>query len=452
MPLSLPDRASFEYLKRLAKERLSLLRLRHPDARLADAQMAIAREYGFATWRALKSEIDRRRAPNVAEFTQACRTGDVDALRRLLAVDANLAREPLAGGATGLHLAVRHPPAVRLLLEHGADPNARDTGDNASPLHVAAADGVIESVAALLDAGADVHGAGDVHKGGVIGWASRRGNEAVVALLLERGARHHIFSAMAFGDRDLVEAVVEEHPESLAARRSRFESGHTPLHAAFAPPDGLGPIAGAPDYAMLELLVRLGADLEATDDKGRTALALAVLRGDGEAMRILRAAGAKEPEPARSIADVDLAALQASVRQSYPMLSVPDMRATVGWYESIGFTARDRYEESGELLFVRLTFGACEFALSSGGGARSRDVSLWLFTDRVRELYEAFKQRVLHATAPDAAGGSPEVRFEEDLYAPFYGGQQFSIRDINGLSLVFWQPDWLQPAASSKDA
>jgi len=44
MPLSLPDRASFEYLKRLAKERLSLLRLRHPDARLADAQMAIARE------------------------------------------------------------------------------------------------------------------------------------------------------------------------------------------------------------------------------------------------------------------------------------------------------------------------------------------------------------------------------------------------------------------------
>ena len=66
MPLSLPDRASLEFLKKLSKERLALLRLRNPESRLADAQLAIARDYGFRSWRALKAEVEGRRAPNVA--------------------------------------------------------------------------------------------------------------------------------------------------------------------------------------------------------------------------------------------------------------------------------------------------------------------------------------------------------------------------------------------------
>ena len=53
---------------------------------------------------------------------------------------------------------------MRLLLEHGADPNAREAGDNTYPLHWAAAHGDLDTVRALLDAGGDVHGAGDVHE------------------------------------------------------------------------------------------------------------------------------------------------------------------------------------------------------------------------------------------------------------------------------------------------
>lgn len=287
MSRNLPERPSYEYLKKLAKERLAALRSRNPATRLSDAQLAIAREYGFASWRALKAEIDRRRAPNVSEFMRACTTGDVEALRGLLKIDPSLARERIAAGSTGLHLAVRHPGALRLLIGHGADPNSRDLGDNATPLHFAAASGTFESVRVLLDAGADVHGTGDLHKGDVIGWAAREGNEDVVNLLLERGARHHIFSAMALRDRDLVQKLVEEEPDCLLRRRSRFESRQTPLHAAFAPPDGQGFLAGTPDHAMLELLIELGADLEAPDDKGRTALAVAMLRGDQEAIRLL---------------------------------------------------------------------------------------------------------------------------------------------------------------------
>jgi len=454
MSLNLPERASSEYLKKLAKERLALLRGRNPATKLADAQLTIAREYGFPSWRALKAELDLRRAPNVTEFMRTCAAGQVDTLRELLSRDPSFARERLAGGTTGLHVAVRHPEAVRVLLEHGADPNARDLGDNATPLHFAAANGALDSVRLLLDAGADVHGTGDLHNGEVIGWAAREGNEAVINLLLERGARHHIFSAIALRDRDLAQKLIEEDPDCLLRRRSRFENGHTPLHAAFASPDGLGFLAGQPDYAMLELLIELGADVEATDDKGRTPLAVAMLRGDHEAIRLLRAAGAKAPlaEPkAQAGSGEEMIAAAKSVKKISPMFAVRDTRATVRWYKSIGFTPQDEYEDCGELVFARLTFGNGEFTVGPGGNPGPANVSLWFFTDRVQELYEVLKARQLRTAgrALNAGDGEVEVRFEEDLYTPFYGGRQFSIRDINGLALIFWQPEWLAPSGES---
>src|SRR5215813_15241125 len=59
-------------------------------------------------------------------------------------------------GWTELHEAARRGnlDAVRRLLEHGADPNAREPGDNTTPLHWAAAHGHVDIVRALLDAGA----------------------------------------------------------------------------------------------------------------------------------------------------------------------------------------------------------------------------------------------------------------------------------------------------------
>lgn len=48
----------------------------------------------------------------------------------------------------------------------------------------------------------------------------------------------------------------------------------------------------------------------------------------------------------------------------------------------------------------------------------------------------------LHAAAQ--AGDVEAVRallgivFEEELYEPFYGERQFSIRDLNGFSLIFY--------------
>jgi hypothetical protein len=57
---ALPARASLEHLKNKAKRRLDALRAAKPSAKLADAQFQLAREYGFASWRDLKAEVDRR--------------------------------------------------------------------------------------------------------------------------------------------------------------------------------------------------------------------------------------------------------------------------------------------------------------------------------------------------------------------------------------------------------
>src|SRR5262245_3745437 len=60
--LSLPARPDLNWLKNRASERLGDLRAVKPAAKLADAQLAVARQYGFPSWRALKARVDAIRA------------------------------------------------------------------------------------------------------------------------------------------------------------------------------------------------------------------------------------------------------------------------------------------------------------------------------------------------------------------------------------------------------
>jgi len=62
----LPERPSLEYLKKLSKNRLKQLRQVDPGAKLEAAQLAIAREHGFSSWRALKLQIEGQRARKIA--------------------------------------------------------------------------------------------------------------------------------------------------------------------------------------------------------------------------------------------------------------------------------------------------------------------------------------------------------------------------------------------------
>jgi ankyrin repeat protein/catechol 2,3-dioxygenase-like lactoylglutathione lyase family enzyme len=446
----LPDRASLEFLKKRAKERLLEMRQRDPRVKLAAAQLAIAREYGFPSWRALKAEIDRRRGPTVAAFFAACRAGDVGTLRDLLRQEPRLARERTPDGSTGLHLAVAHLDAVRVLLEHGADPNARDEGDNAYPLHFAGGAGGVEVVRALLDAGGDVHAIGDAHQLNVIGWATCFGPTIhwdVLALLLERGARHHVFSAIAAHDLGAIRKLVEEDPNALSRRLSRTENRQTALHYVIAPPDGLlgGGFRTGSHYAMLDLLIELGADLEAEDDKGRTPLAVAMLRGDEQAMRRLKAAGAKEPRPARaSDFSAGVSALAASVTTLQVMMRVPNVRQTVEWYRAIGFVLEGAHEIDTDAAWAGVSLGGAYLMFVPAGAANAdREVSFWLMTNRIDDLYDALKTRQLERAKAVMAGAAPdfpEARFTGDIHDTFYGQREFSIVDLNGYELNFAQP------------
>ncbi|QOY88392.1 ankyrin repeat domain-containing protein [Paludibaculum fermentans] len=438
----LPERPSLEYLKKLAKEHLTELRRSDPHAKLASALLAVARDHGFPSWRSLKAEVESRLTKATEEFFEACDQGDTEVITRLLANEPGLvtARNPRRYNATGLHAtAVRgHLDAVQLLLARGADPNARETGDDTYPLHWAAARGCLDVVRALLDAGGDVHGFGDDHAMDVIGWATclcEPGDNPrdVLPLLLERGAKHHIFSAITVGDPQLIQKLVEENPEALDRRMSPFENGQTPLHFAI----------NRKRRDLLELLIELGADLEATDKSGQTAMNMAMLRGDREAMSRLHAAGAKQPE-AVPPADfrAEMAKLVGSVKRVVPLISVPDVAAALDWYVSIGFQELGRYEYNEVVNFGMVGLGEAEIMLNLHGKSGPHDVSLWLHTDRIDEIYQTLKARQLQAAQSALAGDtSPfSIEFEEDLNDTFYHARQFGIRDLNGYVLYFIRP------------
>ncbi len=390
---------------------------------------------------------ERAGSEAIQAFFTSCSKGEMAAVREQLDRRPELVLERHQG-TTALHLAVRHPEVVRLLLERGADPNARDEGDNALPLHFAAGGAPLESVRALLEAGSDPQGSGDLHRLDVIGWATvfAGARRDVVDLLVEHGARHHAFSAIALGDLELLRRLTEEDPEALRRRLSRFEQEQTVLHYVTAPPDGLvgGMFRTGDHYRTLELLIELGADLEARDARDRTPLAVAMLRGDRTAMRLLHAAGAREPElPPESSSGPPPA--PGKVRIS-PMLSVLDMEATVAWYRSIGFELAGSHGDEGAMDWAAVVLGDVEimFVPSTDPWREStRSLDLWIYTDRLDELYGLLKRRQLQRARAFLAGDEPEgpeVPFTLDLHTAFYGQREFGVRDPNGINLLFAQP------------
>jgi len=192
-----------------------------------------------------------------------------------------------------LHAAAHngHLAAVDLLLARGLDVNTREKGDNSYAMHWAAAAGHLEVVRRLADAGGDVIGRDDDHHLEVIGWATCWDNpdddahQAIVELLVSRGARHHIFSAVAMNLADEVRRIVAEDPSALASRMTRHENHRTPLQHAV--------VRNRP--AMVALLVELGADPLATDGSGQwTAIYATTPEIDRPVMEKVRAMTAME--------------------------------------------------------------------------------------------------------------------------------------------------------------
>ena len=269
-PQALPDNPNLDWLKKQAKRRLDEMRVERPDAKLADAQFDLAKTYGFASWRALKAHIDSLTVEG--QLVETARDGNVEVLTRLLDQHpAKLFIRIKPYDFTLLHAAARHLSAVDLLLKRGLDVNARERGDNTYAMHWAAAAGALDVVTRLADAGGDVVGHGDDHELEVIGWAScwdgcdDDAHRAVVKFLISRGARHHMFSAIAMNLGDEVRRIVQEDPSALSRRMSRNENNRVPLQHALR--------MNRPE--MVRLLVELGADPLAVDGFGMPVAAYA---------------------------------------------------------------------------------------------------------------------------------------------------------------------------------
>lgn len=260
---SLPDKPDLDWLRKQARRRLVKLREAAPETKLADAQFELARQYGFSSWRALKAHVDSLTVDG--QLFDAAQSGDVNRLSALLDEHPDrLHARSKPYGWTLLHAAARHLAAVDLLLKRGVDVNARERGDNTYAMHWAAAAGELEVVRRLADAGGDVVGSGDDHELEVIGWATSwqgcddEAHRAVAGFLVSRGARHHIFSAIAMNLADEVRRIVAADPSALNRRQSRNENHRTPLHFA----------AMMKRPEMIDLLLELGADPLAVDGAG----------------------------------------------------------------------------------------------------------------------------------------------------------------------------------------
>jgi ankyrin repeat protein len=201
------------------------------------------------------------------EIIEAARNGDAGTLARLLDEypdKLDLKVPPYEASLLFPAAQSGRLDAVDLLLARGLDVNYREKGDNTYALHWVAAQGNLAMARKLVDAGGDVIGEGDDHAGGVIGWAScwdgcdDDAHRAVVELLVSRGARHHIFSAVAMNLADEVRRIVAADPAALNQRQSRNEHHQTPLHFAVR----------MKRTAMVPLLLELGADPLAVDGSG----------------------------------------------------------------------------------------------------------------------------------------------------------------------------------------
>jgi uncharacterized protein len=165
--------------------------------------------------------------PVAVELTGAIHRGDLDALRRLLAAQPELARvrmigrHGLEGGwRTPLHAAAdwpgyfpAAPAAVALLLEAGADPNDHTGGGRPeTPLHWAASSDDVDVAVVLIDGGAELETPGGsigTQLDNAIGYCCWH----VARLLVARGAKvDKLWHAAALGMVERMDELLADTP------------------------------------------------------------------------------------------------------------------------------------------------------------------------------------------------------------------------------------------------
>lgn len=301
--VKLPPRANLEHLKNEAKQLLKAMRSHNPAARLADAQLAVARNYGFASWRRLKAYLDAFHQ-FAGPLVHAIHNSELKTLDEILSrhpelVDASTQlpdRERPSDAPTMplLHLAIAENKldVLQSLIEHGADLNVRNT-EGRLPLHDCFELGRDDLAKALLNSGAipDVCAAAayglhdqlreiltrepalsnDLTTGeSPLGWSVYGAQPVSTEILFEHGAivDRPPYDTYAWGPAAMV-ASTAVTPVLLKHRANpnwQNSAGNTPIHLVITSRIVLDP-AG-----FVELLLKSGADVTLRNRQGRTPL------------------------------------------------------------------------------------------------------------------------------------------------------------------------------------
>ena len=248
------------------------------------------------------SGVDTRDRRGTTPLMYAAAAGSLDAMKLLLEAGADVNAKN-AFDATALMWAAGDIGKVRLLLAKGADVNARSKIGRAPLLIAALHDGSSEIVRLMIEKGADVKASDET--GLSVLQAAAFSNDAETArLLLGKGADPNSKDAAGFtpliaaalnGDRntEVVRLLLQHGANTKAVCAETLETvKNGPL--------GLGlltPLLGAVpqgNYETVALLVNAGANVNAKDVRGMTSLAMAVSsdRPDPRIVRLLLAKGA----------------------------------------------------------------------------------------------------------------------------------------------------------------
>ncbi len=361
---------------------------------------------------ALASRPDAANLPGPGGSTPlmyAALQGDAQSIRELLrrGADPNARND---AGATALMWATHDAESTRLLLEYGADVSARSDDGRTAIVTAAGRYGSAPVIRQLLDYGADPSDTGP--QTNVLFEAAFVGDEPVVGMLLDAGARvNDGFGIVVYGVR-----VCRPCAERLIATMDRTQISKAMLFAG--PPNGDGAdteffldhgadvnatnddgftalmLAAASDgipARVAQRLIERGAKVNAAMPDGRTALDFARLRGRTTIVDLLTKAGATpgKDAPAGAVVPAPAPSPRAAVERSLPLLQASDAAFL---------------KKSGCVSCHNNSVTAMAVSLARSAGIRVDEEIAQQQVDAIGRYVESWSERLLQGTGIPGAG------------------------------------------------
>jgi ankyrin repeat protein len=241
------------------------------------------------------------RAQTADDVFRAIRANDLDVLRRLSPQSVNV-RDRL--DTTPLHYAALYgnTESVRILLERGADPKARNKSE-ATPLIYAACS--FDKTRLLVEKGADVNAQSAIGMTPLLVAVSVHGNMETVRYLLDKGA--DLKAVVALDGTDALQMAAEKG--DVAMVRLLLKKGADPRRANLAGYTALLNSFAVPDKESVQVLIDAGSDVNVANTFAGmvkngpialvhlTPLELAVSEMEPSVTKALLKAGARPNEP-----------------------------------------------------------------------------------------------------------------------------------------------------------